>query len=197
MGINIWADGRRNLKEMPDLYDRRLTACRKLEAAQVDLIKAARQIKADREAKIAKFEDQGKPVPEDLKREPIANPDLQQRSVNEQDEEGRPFSAPTLSLADRLVPRSKRPFFRVKPKWAPFGLGFLGIGTKKDTIDWARKEIAECNAGLAKGRHQLDVDTTNDGADQDYYPPLSSAFVHFEKQMAAHMAMQCLAHNRP
>jgi hypothetical protein len=100
-------------------------------------------------------------------------------------------------LVDQLVPRAKRPTFTQKPKWAPFGLGWLGIGTKIDTIDWARKEIATCSAALERGRETLQNDVNSEGSEQDYYPPLSSAFVHFNSQMAAHMAFQCLAHNRP
>jgi hypothetical protein len=103
----------------------------------------------------------------------------------------------SLPLVDQLVPRNKRPTFTQKPKWAPFGLGWLGIGTKIDKIDWARKEIALCTEALEKGRQQLQNDVNSEGAEQDYYPPLSSAFVHFHKQIAAHMAYQCLAHNRP
>lgn len=185
----------RNLKEMPGLYDRRKKACNKLESAEVNLIKLARKLKADNEAKIAKLEKQGKPIPEKL-RSP-ANPDLQQQQhAAHQDGDGE-VEPKALSRADQLVPRAKRPTFRQKPRWAPFGLGFLGIGKKIDTIEWARKEIAECNEGLKKGREQLDKDVNSPGTEEDYYPPLSSAFVHFEKQIAAHMAMQCLAHNRP
>lgn len=103
----------------------------------------------------------------------------------------------SLPLVDQLVPRAKRPTFRQKPKWAPFGLGWLGIGTKLDKVEWARKEIAMCTEALERGREQLRNDVISSGADQDYYPPLSSAFVHFNKQIAAHMAFQCLAHNRP
>jgi hypothetical protein len=102
-----------------------------------------------------------------------------------------------IPLVDQLVPRAKRPTFTQKPKWAPFGLGWLGIGQKIDKIDWARKEIALCTQALESGREQLQSDVNSVGAEKDYYPPLSSAFVHFNHQIAAHMAFQCLPHNRP
>lgn len=54
-----------------------------------------------------------------------------------------------------------------------------------------------CTEALERGREQLRNDVVSSGAEKDYYPPLSSAFVHFNKQIAAHMAFQCLAHNRP
>ena len=102
-----------------------------------------------------------------------------------------------IPLVDQLVPRAKRPTFTKKPKWAPFGLGWLGIGQKIDKIDWARNEIALCTQALESGREQLHNDVKSVGYEQDYYPPLSSAFVHFNHQIAAHMAYQCLPHNRP
>jgi hypothetical protein len=102
-----------------------------------------------------------------------------------------------IPLVDQLVPRSRRPTFTQKPKWAPFGLGWLGIGQKIDKIDWSRKEIALCTQALESGREQLQSDVNSVGAEKDYYPPLSSAFVHFNYQIAAHMAFQCLPHNRP
>lgn len=124
---------------------------------------------------------------------------LAQKGKTEKDKKGDTTTEieKDIPLVDQLVPRSKRPTFTQKPKWAPFGLGWLGIGKKIDKIDWARKEIALCTEALTKGREQLKEDVNSVGAEQDYYPPLSSAFVHFNKQMAAHMAMQCLAHNRP
>lgn len=168
----------RNLKEMPDYHERREKACKMLESAEVKLIKLARQGKVDKEKKAAKAQK---------KQGGQENGDVV--TTEEVDK--------SLPLVDQLVPRSKRPTFRQKPKWAPFGLGWLGIGTKIDKIEWARKEIAMCTEALERGREQLRNDVISAGADKDYYPPLSSAFVHFNKQIAAHMAFQCLAHNRP
>lgn len=172
------ADALRNLKEMPEYYDRREKACKMLESAEVKLIKLARQEKVDKEKKAAKAQKK-KGGQENGNAELADDADK------------------SLPLVDQLVPRSKRPTFRQKPKWAPFGLGWLGIGTKIDKIEWARKEIGLCTEALERGREQLRNDVISSGAEQDYYPPLSSAFVHFNKQIAAHMAFQCLAHNRP
>ncbi|RXK37761.1 hypothetical protein M231_05010 [Tremella mesenterica] len=158
----------RNLQDMPDLWSRRLAACKKLESAQVDLIKIARKHRSDTQRAIAKLEAKGKPIPDTL-----------------------------TALVDQLVPRSKRPTIRLKPKWAPFGLGFLGIGQKLDTVEWARKEIADCTAGLAEGREHLKADILSPGAEEDKFAPLNSAFIHFNRQIAAHMAMQCQTHHKP
>ncbi|WVQ98507.1 hypothetical protein IAU59_005633 [Kwoniella sp. CBS 9459] len=222
----IWLN--RNLKEMPDLHDRRVFATKKLESAQVDLIKFARKWKLQNEKKVEKLENKKKPVPANLAGPP--NPQLlisseggqnnsasktnpsdgatlhpsADNNVHQDPESGNanenspPFpSVEDLGRADQLVPRNKRPTYRIKPKWAPFGLGFLGIGQKVDAIDWARKEIGYCSAELEKSREQLRKDIDSVGTSSDYYPPLNSAFIHFNQQIAAHMAAQCLVHNQP
>lgn len=163
---------------MPEYHERRQKASKMLESAEVKLIKLARQTKLDKEKK--------------------ANSGKEKK--DEQTNEGGAVAEEgdkSLPLVDQLVPRSKRPTFRQKPKWAPFGLGWLGIGQKIDKIDWARKEIVLCSEALERGRQQLRNDVISSGAEEDYYPPLSSAFIHFNKQIAAHMAYQCLTHNRP
>lgn len=95
----VWIN--RNLKHLPDVYSRRLKACNKLEAAETKLLSTAAKL----EAKQAKKEGENKPV----------------------DRESVP-----------------RPTHK---------LGFLGLfGEKVDSIDWARKEIQDCNAILADAR---------------------------------------------
>ncbi|ODN73491.1 hypothetical protein L202_07996 [Cryptococcus amylolentus CBS 6039] len=192
----------RNLKEMPGLYERRLKAVNQLESSQVKLIKFARAYKEEREKKSGKMEKKNKTVPDTLSG-PM-NPQLLKQgsdgkvngSANA--EEGRVFtSVEELGLADQLVPRSKRPTTRLKPKWAPFGLGFLAIGKKVDAIDWAREEIVKTTEELQISREQLKKDIESIGIAEDKYPPLNSAFIHFNQQIAAHMAAQCLDHHRP
>lgn len=202
-----------NLKELPVLHDRRLRASRMLEGAQVKLIKFAGTYRHKREHKIEQLEQKNKPLPDKLAK-PI-NADLlaPYKATKEGagpapasgggggsgGEDGEPalLSPEDLGRADQLVPRNKRPTHRIKPSWAPFGLGWLGIGRKVDTIDWARSEIAECSAGLHEGRQQLQADIASPGTEQDYYPPLNSAFIYFNQQIAAHMAEQILLHHTP
>ncbi|ORY32218.1 hypothetical protein BCR39DRAFT_523325 [Naematelia encephala] len=185
----------RNLKEMPGLWERRNKAAVKLESAEVKLVKLAREHHAQTKDKVAKLEKKGKPVPEALTG-PV-NPDLLKSKEHGSAETGTVANHTHLTLADQLVPRAKRPTIRLKPRWAPFGLGFLGIGEKVDAVDWARKEIAECTEGLDKSREQLLKDVNTPGMGEETYPPLNSAFIHFNQQIAAHMAAQCVAHNQP
>lgn len=176
---------------MPKLWERRMKAGAMLEKAEVQLIKLAQKHKVDTEAKLAKLEHKKKPIPETLAGP--ANPDL----ISKEAAPGKRIDQSMLGRADQLVPRSSRPTMKLKPYWAPFGLGFLGIGQKVDKIDWARREVAECSEGLERGREQLRKDVNTIGIGQEYYPPLNSAFIHFNQQIAAHMAAQVLAHNEP
>lgn len=171
----------RDLKDMPELWERRNKACAVLESAQVQLLKVAGHRQHLLAKKAKKLHQKGEPIPESFN-DP-ANP--------------RPEEGGELSLADHFVPRKKRPTIRLKPKWALFSLGFLGIGEKVDSIDWAREEIRITNHKLKEKRQQLEADIISIGTDNDYYPPLSSAFIQFNQQIAAHMARQCVTYNEP
>ena len=149
-----------DLKDMPELHERRLKACNKLEGAENDLVKTA--VKAHLKAGGQPPSSDGKGV----------------------DTEG-------------LVPRDQRPSHRLPPfKFLPFGLPFMG--EKVDTIDWCKEEIRETTRLLEEKRTTLrkDIDTPGVGEDETY-PPLNSAFVLFNQQIAAHLAAQSLTHNEP
>ncbi|KLT42385.1 DUF221-domain-containing protein [Cutaneotrichosporon oleaginosum] len=171
----------RNLKDMPDVYDRREKACKILESAQVELMKKACMRKRKLAREIKKATRKGRPIPEHCT-----------APANPPNEDGTP-----LSLADELVPRKDRPLHRLKPHWAPFRLGFFGIGEKVDAIEWAQKEIVECTALLTEERQKLAKDIDTPGFSNENYPARSSAFVHFNQQIAAHMAQQCLTYQQP
>jgi calcium permeable stress-gated cation channel len=127
----------RDLKELPDIYDRRLAACNKLESAETKLLSIATK-------------------------------------------SGKDASAEESAGG---VPRDKRPTHK---------LGFLGLfGQKVDSIDWAREEIHTCTKLLDEGRAKI-----ADHSDATY-PPLSSAFITFHKQVSAHLGKQILLHHEP
>jgi hypothetical protein len=67
------------------------------------------------------------------------------KNKNKEQEQGEEFE----------VPQNKRPTHK---------LGFLGLfGEKVDSIEWARKEIAETNEILAHGRTKIDEITQGEG----------------------------------
>lgn len=272
-GVNkIWIN--RNLKELPDIYDRRMDASKKLEKAETALLRMAAK------AKLKEDKKAGKEVAKDSK----AKAPVQTKTTTGMNGSGEslvidgPLQTPSISdspaaRAEDFVPTNKRPTHK---------LGFLGLfGEKVDTIDWCRKEIAECTALLAEGRRKIresdealqgeagDDDLSGAAVDDygnpiveegrirafgedgtldthgaltgvsgkvrngvvggvqgavggvkgaggklkavgghivqgvtgqggpDEYPPLSSAFITFNKQIAAHLALQALPHHKP
>lgn len=164
-----------NLKDMPDDYNNRLKASKKLESATTALIKTAHKlrVKAEKAA-----EKNGQPLEDKWTATPAGN-----------ETEG--------SIAERLVPEKKRPTHKLpSPKWMPFALPFLG--TKVDTINWCKEQIVEHDKNLESKREQLKRDIKTPGTgDDETYPPLNSAFVLFNQQIGAHLACQSLIHNEP
>lgn len=174
---------------MPQVYNDRLNACNKLESAETTLLKTAAKIQAKKVKKLAK------------------NPDA---SDNAQGQES-PGVEHDLSLADQLVPRDQRPTHRLPLGFLPFSLPL--IGKKVDSIDWAKEEIERTNEELNKMQKVLakEVDSTTKNSrlfnmslremiqelDKQTYPPLNSAFILFNNQMAAHMAVRLLTHHEP
>ncbi|KAJ2902600.1 uncharacterized protein MKZ38_000361 [Zalerion maritima] len=89
---------------------------------------------------------------------------------------------------EKWVKNKDRPTFRLPVfEWTPGWLPSLPFVNKKvDTIYWCRKELARLNL-------EIDEDQKN----PDRYPLMSSAFVQFNHQVAAHMACQSVTHHIP
>jgi len=109
----IWIN--RNLKELPDIYDRRLAACSKLENAETSLLRTAARLRL--EAQNQQQKNAAKSTSADSKK--AADPE----------------AVPLDFVSD--VPRDQRPSHRLG--LVPF------TGQRVDTIEWAREEIKECN----------------------------------------------------
>ncbi|CCM04897.1 uncharacterized protein FIBRA_07093 [Fibroporia radiculosa] len=214
----VWLN--RDLKDMPDLYERRLEACKILESAETSLLNTAIKLHNKRIKKEAKAAKKSGKI--------VATADEQRLTDGSIIDTER---GDALSLAERLVPQKKRPTRRL-----PL-LSFLPslplIGTQVDSIEWAREEIAVTGAALRSGRRTLAreverMSTSRDSRDSETgsadghghvsdhghagedaeavkpnpetsltYPPLNSAFVLFNEQIAAHMAAQALTHHSP
>ncbi|EUC55080.1 RSN1-overexpression rescues sro7/sop1 in NaCl-like protein, putative [Rhizoctonia solani AG-3 Rhs1AP] len=172
----VWLN--RDLKELPEVYDRRTAATNKLEGAEFKLVAIAQKLHRKHTLALAKAAKKGQDITS--VKSPVSDADLESPAV-----------------ADRHVPRSERPTHRLPPfKWLPFGLPFMG--EKVDTIEWARKEVVESDKLLQEGREKLAADRANIGVNKDEnYPPLNSAFILFNQQIGAHVAAQILLHNQP
>lgn len=164
-----------DLKDIPDDYNNRLKASKKLESATTALIKTAQKLRLKAEKAASK---NGQPLEDKWTATPAGT-----------ETEG--------SIAERLVPEKKRPTHKLPtPKWMPFALPFTG--KKVDTINWCKEQIVENDKKLESKREQLrrDIKTPGTG-DDEAYPPLNSAFVLFNQQIGAHLACQSLIHNEP
>lgn len=191
------------------MYERHTQAANKLESAENALMQTAAKLaqKLKKDAVAAVPSRSAMPTAEMQMAETEGRP-LTHRSI------GDPES--NLSLVERLVPQKKRPSHRLPLRFMPFALPF--VGEKVDTINWARDEIVATNELLAKGRTLLNSDCSgktirselpdaysNTFNDEDgdetqlskEYPPLNSAFITFNEQIAAHIAKTALNHHKP
>lgn len=190
----VWVN--RDMKDIPDLWDDRMAAINKLESAETSLLNTATKLHLKAEKARAK----GK-TPKD---------------VDTADRRDNVDAEASLALAERLVPKKKRPTHRLKAiGFLPFSLPFMG--QKVDTIDWCRDEIARlnkeveerqrvCQAELSnetlpvpskRGKNEANEnpdDPTNSG---ETYPRMNSAFIEFNSNVGAHLAAQSLAHHEP
>jgi hypothetical protein len=118
----VWLN--RDLKELPDIYDRRLVACNKLESAEMTLIQTARKLQAKKD-KAAK---QGKEIKEKEK-----DPEIE------------------LTLANYLVPRDQRPSHRLPVLgFLPFGRKVDTIEWAIEEIVETNKLLADGRAILER-----------------------------------------------
>ena len=206
----------RDLKELPDIYDRRLDACAKLESAETALLGAATKLRLKAITAAAKngtdveaSNQESIQVPESERpthklgflgligqkvdtinwaREEIATCtrllEEGREKLHGEDEQGP--SLPSLGPADDELaisavdedgnPRLARDSISVKK---------AVTGIAQGTVSGATKTVAELKERVVGSGH--------DGE----YPPMSSAFVTFERQIAAHLAVQVLAHHEP
>jgi hypothetical protein len=182
----------RNLKELPDIYDRRLAACNKLESAETAVLRIA--------AKLGSTPTTLPIDPNASTTKPSQDSVIESRSAQKSPH----TDTERLTLAEQLVPRDKRPSHRLPVGFIPFGLPCMG--EKVDTIEWAREEIRICNELLAKARETIEREESSEPEpDADgklvgtevTYPAFNSAFITFHQQIAAHMALQVLSHHEP
>lgn len=95
------------------------------------------------------------------------------------DGDGEPVWKKYLTEKDRET--MHLPIFELK--WMP---SLPLLGKKVDTIYYCRREIA-----------RLNVEIEYDQQEPEKYPLMSSAFIQFNHQVAAHMACQSLSHHVP
>lgn len=91
------------------------------------------------------------------------------------------------ALWEKYLKKSQRPTHRLS-RWGMPVLPYIlpWVCEKVDTIYWCREELARLNVEI-----EYDQDHPED------YPRMSSAFIQFNHQVAAHMAAQAVNHHIP
>ncbi|CDS10535.1 hypothetical protein LRAMOSA11021 [Lichtheimia ramosa] len=82
-----------------------------------------------------------------------------------------------------MIPEKLRPTHRVSSLPLPFSLPL--VGRKVDSIDYYHEQIHELNEKILRAQRS-----------PESYAQLSSAFIEFNQQIAAHMAAQCVIHSK-
>ncbi|KAI5121706.1 hypothetical protein M0805_002099 [Coniferiporia weirii] len=173
----VWLN--RDLKDLPDIYERHLQACSKLESAETDLISTAVKLNAKKDKGKGKEKEKvtselksrttgtsggadagttkNKGMKESEPRESGEPLTSESASATGENGNGDLESGPSVSRAEELVPRKNRPTHRLPAGFLPFSLPL--IGKKVDSIDWAREEIRVTSHLLKRGRDVLERET--------------------------------------
>ncbi|GLB42058.1 putative extracellular tail, of 10TM putative phosphate transporter [Lyophyllum shimeji] len=176
----VWIN--RNLKELPDIHDRRIAACNKLEAAETALMKTAAKLR---------FADRKKTGKKGGKSADVE-------------------ASPALGTDAVIVPREQRPqhrlgmipFFGEKVDTIEWAREEIRVCTElleqgRRIIENDRRGIKDRSDEPEKDDEEKESTESAKSGKKKSYPPLNSAFVTFHKQIAAHMGMQVLTHHAP
>ncbi|KAJ7686662.1 hypothetical protein B0H17DRAFT_984958 [Mycena rosella] len=177
----IWIN--RNLRALPDVYDRRLAACSKLEGAETSLLSGAakRHLKAGGAAKDA--EGRGG-VPE-VAREDRPTHKLGFLGLFGEKVDSIDWARGEIVACNKLLAEGQRAMVREMsdPNQTPAQEDEDGFATHEgDDVD---------------GEVQVEAAKTGKAAKNQGYPAISSAFITFNRQIAAHMAENILLHHEP
>ena len=208
----------RNLKELPDVYDRRLAACAKLESAETSLLKTAAKLRlkaiqtaAKNGTDVEASNQESVQVPESERpthklgllglfgekvdsikwaREEIATCtqllEEGREKLRDDDGEEQGPSLPNLTSVDDDELGITAADEDGNPRLVKDSTSTKKVGTS----------VAQgASSGAAKNEEALKGKVVESGDGE--YPPLNSAFVTFERQIAAHLAVQVLAHHEP
>ncbi|KAF8627878.1 hypothetical protein AX15_004194 [Amanita polypyramis BW_CC] len=182
----IWIN--RDLKELPDIYDRRMAACARLESAETALLRAA-----------AKIRQEG--VKKGGHQHLVSLP-------------GAPLSAAAIVPKDQR-PTHRLGFFGLwgeKVDSIEWARGEIRVCNQ--LLEEGRRIIAQENRfdDVEEGAHGDDIspvgskgkealmksiEIAKNGSRESKYPPLNSAFITFRRQIAAHLASEALLHHKP
>ncbi|KAJ7512679.1 hypothetical protein B0H11DRAFT_1897989 [Mycena galericulata] len=195
----IWIN--RNLRTLPDVYDRRLAACGKLESAETKLLSIAAKAHLKAGGTEGKDAEQRGGVPE------VAEADRPTHKLGflgffGEKVDSINWARAEIAACNRLLAEGQRAMFKElsDPSQTPAAEDEHGFATH-DEDDADAEDVVDAEArkggdGKSKGGNEkLDKDMVK--MSEQGYPALSSAFITFNRQIAAHMIENLLLHHEP
>ena len=197
----VWLN--RDLKELPDLYDRRMKACNKLESAETALLKAAtkayaKQVKADAKSGKGNDKEHGPPTLDSLVPE-------KDRPSHKLPPWKLPFALPftgtkvdTIEWARKEIEETTAELEKGRAtlrREADFSKKNEAIGTGAK-VGGMMGLVSKVNKFNGKSQ-ETDSQSLDENTVEQEYPPLNSAFILFHNQIAAHLAASSLIHHGP
>ena len=226
----IWIN--RNLKELPDIYDRRIAACATLESAETALLRTAAKLrlKATKKNKDAEktdvehsaVENAEVEVPESdrpthklgflglfgekvdsitwARKEILVCTqllDAGRAHISASDERGAADvdNGDDALFQQAAVDENGNPRLRTSAELRLDDLNPLKAG--KHAVGAVGSAAKGTISGVAKGAEAIKGRVVGPGGPEGEYPPMNSAFVTFNRQISAHLAVQVLAHHEP
>lgn len=185
----IWVN--RNLRTLPDVYDRRMAACGKLESAETKLLSIAAKahLKAGGAAKDAEGRG-GVPV---VAKEDRPTHKLGFLGLFGEKVDSIEWARGEIAACNKLLAEGRRAMVKEMsdPNQTP----------EEDEHGFATHEGDDADAGEVVEEEHKEGNGKGKGGKKDVknqgYPAISSAFVTFNRQIAAHMAENILIHHEP
>ncbi|KAF7318964.1 Protein kinase domain-containing protein [Mycena chlorophos] len=183
----IWVN--RNLRTLPDIYDRRMAACSKLESAETKLLAIA--TKAHLKAADNKDAEQRGGIPE-VPRDQRPTHKLGFLGLIGEKVDSIDWARREIVACNKLLAEGRRAMAAEMsdPNQTPMEHDEHGLAEDDGNDGDANDEIqaVESGKGTKEALEKMRSQT---------YPALSSAFITFNKQIAAHMAVNLLIHHEP
>ncbi|KAJ7728429.1 hypothetical protein DFH07DRAFT_851183 [Mycena maculata] len=190
---HIWIN--RNLRTLPDVYDRRLAACGKLESAETKLLSIAAKAHLKAGGGAGKDAEQRGGVPE-VAAEDRPTHKLGFLGLFGEKVDSINWAREEIAACNRLLAEGRRAMHRElsDPNQTP-GEEDEHSFAPHDGDDADAEAAVDAEANKGNGASKQDKAMTK--ISSQGYPALSSAFITFNRQIAAHMVENLLLHHEP
>ncbi|KAJ6595767.1 hypothetical protein DFH09DRAFT_1135552 [Mycena vulgaris] len=189
----IWIN--RNLRTLPDVYDRRLAACAKLESAETSLLSGAAK-KHLKSGAAGKDPEQRGGVPE-VAREDRPTHKLGFLGLFGEKVDSIDWARGEIVACNKLLAQGQRAMVKEMsdPNQTPAEEDEDGFAAHEGDDADAEAQVEAAKDGKAPKDEKTSKELTK--ISSQGYPAISSAFITFNRQIAAHMAENILLHHEP